>query len=144
MSSLDGYVCFFIIKPHVDRKVSASDSGTASHKSRSPSGRAGRCKVFSYAVSCPRQAVNEGKFTPTPGKIIFLTRAQNFLSEVGIFGAFQGIAVSKIFPNCKSLNLTYQMIRFIFYNSIESIICTLPLSYDTINSPCFLMLMSDD
>ena len=60
-------------------------------------------KFLSQIASTPQQAVNEGKFTPAPEKNIFLTWEKNFLSEVGIFGAFQKKAVSKILMNCKSL-----------------------------------------
>ena len=62
-----------------------------------------RCQVFSFAALACQPPANEGKFTRRLGNKISLTWAQNFLSEVGILGAFQGKAMSKIFLNGKSL-----------------------------------------
>ena len=71
-----------------------------------------RCKVFSYAVSSPRQTAHEEKFTPAPEKFIFLTWEQNFLSEVGIFGAFQGKAVSKIFSELQKFRQLHTLFQY--------------------------------
>ena len=54
-----------------------------------------RCQVFSFAALACQPPANEGKITPAPEKIIFLTWEKNFLSEVAVSRTFSGKSVSR-------------------------------------------------
>ena len=59
------------------------------------------------------KVVNEGKFTPAPGKIIFLTWEKNFLSEVGIFFGFSRKDSVKDFAELQK----FRQLLTLFYDS---------------------------